>query len=53
MTESSNACQSFKITANALKLLGMSWSFHVLFEKVIYIWVSLPDFREEQVENLS
>ena len=26
--------------------------FHVLFEKVIYIWVGLPDFREEQVENL-
>ena len=26
--------------------------FHILFKKVIYIWVGLPDFREGQVENL-
>ena len=23
--------------------------FHVLFEKVVYIWVGMPDFREENL----
>ena len=27
-------------------------SLHVLFGKVIYMCVGLPDFREGQVENL-
>ena len=51
MTKSSNACQSFRINAEALKLRKNS-SFYVLFRKVVYIWVGLPDFREGQVENL-
>ena len=52
MTKSSNACQSFKITAKACETFRIDLSFHVLFEKVIYNWVGLPDFREGQMENL-
>ena len=52
MTKSSNTCQSFRITAEALKLLGALPHFYVLFRKVIYIWVGLLDFREKQLEKL-
>ena len=51
MIKSSNACQSFGITAKALKLLEVILRF-MCFRKVIYIWVGLPDFREGQVEHL-
>ena len=37
MTESSIAYQSFKITAKAFETFRNDLSFHVLFEKVIYI----------------
>ena len=33
MTKSSNACQSFKITTNALKLLGIVYRFMYSSEK--------------------
>ena len=52
MTKSSNACRSFRFIAKAFETFKSNFSFQVLFEKVIYIWVDLPDFREGQVENL-
>ena len=52
MTKSSNACQSFRIIAKALKLSGIIIRFIYISKKLIYIWVGLPDFRERQVENL-
>ena len=52
MTKSSNTCQSFRIIAKAFKTFRSNFSFYVLFRKVTYIWVGLPDFREGQVENL-
>ena len=52
ITKRSDACQSFRITAIALKLFRNNSSFYVLFGKVIYIRVGLPDFREGQVGNL-
>ena len=48
MTKSSNAYQSFRITAKALN----NSSIYVLYGKAIYIWLGLPDFRERQVENV-
>ena len=51
MTKRSNACQNFRITAIAETFKNNS-SFNVLFRKVKYIWVGLPDFKEGQVENM-
>ena len=35
----------------SFETFGNNLSFHVLFGKVMYIWVGLPDFREGQVKN--
>ena len=51
MTKSYNACQNFRITANTLKLLKIINRLEYFSEKSIYIWVTLPDFREGHVEN--
>ena len=50
MTKCSNACQSFKTTAKALKRLGIICHFMYISEKIAYVWVGGPDFREGQVE---
>ena len=42
-----NYCYSFETFRNNIIKL-----FSVLFGKVIFIWLDLPDFREGQVENL-
>ena len=39
--QSFNACQSFMIKVKVVK----DFPFYVLFRKVVYIWVGLPDFR--------
>ena len=45
MSKFEKYCKSFETFRRDL-------SFHVRFEKVIYIWVGLPDLREGKVENL-
>ena len=54
MTKSPNACQSFKVNFEISfeTFKNSSFFVFVLFRKVVYILVDLPDFREGQVENL-
>ena len=44
MTKSSNACQSFRITAIALKLLGIILRLSTFGKSNLYL-DGLPDFR--------
>ena len=39
MTESSNFCQSFKITAKALKLLGMKSTFLSFVSELLHVFL--------------
>ena len=50
--QSSNACQSLRINVKSCETFRTDSLFNVLFRKLIYIWMGLPDFKEGGVENL-